>query len=65
MLEYQPGELCVKQYRRPKYTLPDGKRVLIGELPCRALPKAIAGEGLLAQVIIDKYIDHLPLHRQM
>jgi hypothetical protein len=25
----------------------------------------MAGEGLLAQIIIDKYIDHLPLYRQM
>jgi len=25
----------------------------------------MAGEGLLAQIIADKYIDHLPLHRQM
>jgi hypothetical protein len=31
----------------------------------RPLPKAIAGPGLLAQIIIDKYVDHLPLHRQM
>jgi transposase len=25
----------------------------------------MAGEGLLAQIVIDKYVDHLPLHRQM
>jgi transposase len=25
----------------------------------------MAGEVLLAQIIVDKYIDHLPLHRQM
>lgn len=25
----------------------------------------MAGEGLLAQIIIDKYVDHLPLYRQM
>jgi hypothetical protein len=28
------------------------------------LPKAIVGAGLLAQIIIDKYVDHLPLYRQ-
>lgn len=65
VLEYQPGELYVKQYRRIKYARPDNSGVLIGELPSRPLPKVIAGEGLLAQIIIDKYIDHLPLHRQM
>jgi transposase len=65
VLEYQPGELYVKQYRRIKYARPDNSGVLIGELPSRPLPKVIAGEGLLAQIVIDKYIDHLPLHRQM
>jgi transposase len=30
----------------------------------RPLPKAIAGAGLLTQIVIDKYVDHLPLHRQ-
>jgi len=29
-----------------------------------ALPKAMCGNGLLAQVVLDKYLDHLPLHRQ-
>lgn len=65
VLEYQPGELYVKQYRRPKYAKPDNSGVMIGQLPSRPLEKAMAGEGLLAQIIIDKYIDHLPLHRQM
>lgn len=65
VLEYEPGELYVKQYRRPKYAKPGGDGVIIGHLPSRPLEKAMAGEGLLAQIIIDKYIDHLPLHRQM
>jgi transposase len=65
VLEYEPGELYVKQYRRIKYAKPDSSGVVIGQLPSRPLEKAMAGEGLLAQIIIDKYIDHLPLHRQM
>jgi transposase len=65
VLEYEPGELYVKQYRRAKYAKPGNSGVLVGELPSRPLEKAMAGEGLLAQIIIDKYIDHLPLHRQM
>ena len=64
VLEYEPGELFVKQYRRPKYAKHD-EGVLIGKLPSRPLDKAMAGEGLLAQIVIDKYVDHLPLHRQM
>ncbi len=65
VLEYQPGELFVKKYIRNKYAKPAGEGVLIGELPSRPIEKAMAGEGLLAQIVIDKYVDHLPLHRQM
>jgi transposase len=65
VLEYEPGELYVKKYVRHKYAKPNNEGVLIGELPSRPLEKAIAGEGLLAQIVIDKYVDHLPLYRQM
>lgn len=65
VLEYEPGELYVKQYRRIKYAKPVNSGVLIGDLPVRPLEKAMAGEGLLAQIVIDKYVDHLPLYRQM
>jgi transposase len=65
VLEWEPGELFVKKYVRVKYARPCGAGVLIGELPSRPLEKAMAGPGLLAQILIDKYVDHLPLHRQM
>lgn len=65
VLEYEPGELFVKKYVRVKYAKPQSEGVIIGKLPARPLDKAMAGPGLLAQIIIDKYVDHLPLHRQM
>ena len=65
VLEYQPGELYVKQYKRIKYAKPGNSGVVIGALPSRPIEKAMAGEGLLAQIVIDKYVDHLPLYRQM
>ncbi len=65
VLEWQPGELFVKKYVRIKYAKPGNSGVLIGELPVRPLDKAMAGPGLLAQIVIDKYVDHLPLYRQM
>jgi transposase len=65
VLEWEPGELFVKKYVRPKYAKPDGDGVVIGKLPSRPLEKAMAGPGLLSQIVIDKYVDHLPLHRQM
>ena len=69
-LEYEPGELFVKKYVRPKYALPQSPltlnaEIIIAPMPVRPIEKAIAGPGLLAQVVIDKYVDHLPLHRQM
>ncbi|HWB95011.1 MAG TPA: hypothetical protein VG605_24315, partial [Puia sp.] len=53
-LEYQPGKLYVNRFVRPKYISPDNQTILIATLPERPLPKAIAGPGLLAQIVIDK-----------
>ena len=64
-LEYEPGKLFVNRYVRPKYVMPNNEGIIIAAMIDRPLPKAIAGPGLLAQIIIDKYVDHLPLYRQM
>lgn len=68
VLDYIPAELYVKQYIRPKYVQPLSEvssAVITPSLPGRIMEKCMAGEGLLAQIIVDKYVDHLPLHRQM
>ena len=62
-LEYEPGSLFVNQYVRPKYVKADNT-ILIATMIDRPLPKAIAGPALLSQIVIDKYVDHLPLYRQ-
>jgi transposase len=64
-LEYEPGKLFVNRYVRPKYVVADNKGIIIASMRDRPLPKAIVGPGLLAQIMIDKYVDHLPLYRQM
>ena len=64
-LERIPGKLFVRQYIRPKYALPNGEGVVIADLPARPIDKGIPGPGLLAQIVIDKYTDHLPIHRQL
>ena len=64
-LEYEPGKLFVNRYVRPKYAKPGNEGIIIAPMIDRPLPKAIVGPGLLAQIIIDKYVDHLPLYRQM
>ena len=68
-LEYQPGELFVKQFVRPEYIKPsaDGltaKRV-IAPLPAMPLEKSIAGSSLLTHLLVSKYVDHLPVYRQL
>lgn len=64
VLEYTPGKLYVKRYVRPKYARPEENGVVIGALPSRPIEKGIAGPGLLAHILISKYVDHLPLYRQ-
>lgn len=64
-LEYEPGKLFVNRYVRPKYVITENKSIVIAPMMERPLPKAIVGPGLLAQIIIDKYVDHLPLYRQL
>lgn len=63
-LEYEPGKLFVNRYVRPKYVTAKNNSIIIAPMIDRPLPKAIVGAGLLAQIIIDKYVDHLPLYRQ-
>ncbi len=68
VLDYIAAELYVKQYIRAKYVQPLSEvtsTVITASLPGRIMEKCMAAEGLLAQIIVDKYVDHLPLHRQM
>ena len=69
-LEYKPAELYVKRYIRPKYLVPpllkdSPAKIMVAELPIQPIDKCIAGPGLLAQLLIDKFSDHLPGYRQM
>lgn len=65
-LECVPARFFIKRYIRYKYA-PKSKEgsPLIAKLPERVMDKAIPGVGLLALILIQKYVDHLPLHRQL
>jgi transposase len=41
-----------------------GPAVIAAAKPAEPINKGLPGPGLLAQVIVSKYFDHLPLHRQ-
>jgi transposase len=78
-LEHKPGEIYVRRIIRPKYALKkdlqvqqeldmDGslnKTVKIAPLPLLPLPRSNAGASLLAELIMGKYMYHLPFHRQI
>ena len=63
-LEYEPGNLFVNRYIRPKYAKAESEGVIIGDLPSRPIDKGIPGPGLLSHIFISKFVDHLPLYRQ-
>lgn len=66
ILDYKPGRLFVKKYIRPKYKMPQGENIIvIAELPSLPIPRGNAGPGLLAHILVSKYVDHLPLYRQV
>ena len=63
-LECEPARFFIKRYIRYKYAGKKGDGVSIAELPERVIDKGIPGAGLLASIVTDKYVDHLPLYRQ-
>ena len=65
-LEMDPARFYIRRYIRYKYVPRDKEKdgVQIGELPERVIDKGIPGPGLLAGILSDKYVDHLPLYRQ-
>lgn len=65
ILEYTPGKFYVERYVRPKYVFPKEERIVIGELPSFPIPRGNAGAGLLAHLLISKFVDHLPFYRQV
>jgi len=63
-LEYQQAILKINRFKRPKYAKEDNEGVICGDLPSRPIDKGIAGPGLLSQILVSKYVYHLPLYRQ-
>jgi len=72
ILEVTPAKMIKVKIIRPKYARVTEQagdsvekcEVLIGQLPARPIDKCLAGTRLLAMIITQKYIDHLPLYRQ-
>ena len=63
-LEYVPATLKVIEDVRAKYACNCGGGVKTASKPPQPIEKGVAGASLLAQVVVSKYADHCPLHRQ-
>src|SRR5437588_9381667 len=65
-LDYEPGRFLRRRLIRRRFVRRNAPELppLIATLPNRLLDRGIAAPGLLAQVIVSKYCDHLPLYRQ-
>jgi transposase len=64
-----PATFKVKRIVRRKWGLEnnhmtDKKGVLIAPMPSRTVKRGLFDESVLAHLLIGKYVDHLPLHRQ-
>ena len=63
-LEFTPAKFEAHIHVRPKYACRHCKDgVSTAPIPARPIPGGIAGPGLIAQVIVSKFSDHLPLYR--
>lgn len=71
-LEYEPASIYVIRHIRYKYAPIDelmldasgeSLGVIVAPKPATAIDKGIAGPGLLAQIAVSKFSDHLPLYR--
>jgi transposase len=69
----QPAKMYIKRIVRHKFVLrselqiedPDRQAFLIAPLPETIRPKGMADASLLADILINKYVYHLPFYRQI
>lgn len=67
VLELKPAKMFVIQYRCKKYiaaSTDEKTTIICGKLPSRPIEKGMAGPGLLAHIIIEKFLWHIPFYRQ-
>jgi transposase len=68
-LAQRPGSYVVLEYVRPVYKLKEAGDAIASEIVCAAPPAAVlersfADVSLLAGILVDKFLYHLPLYRQ-
>ncbi len=64
-IEYRPSLFFRRQIIRPVYASRERAHApIVAALPAQVIPQAGVGPGFLTHVVIAKYLDHIPLHRQ-
>ena len=65
-LDVVPSRYFIRRIVREKYVLIEDRDLppVIAPAPERLIPNSYASAGLIAQIILHKYCDHLPLYRQ-
>ena len=63
-LEHVPGRFKVIRHLRDKFSCRACDTVIEADAPNHAIARGRVGPGLLAHIVVAKYDDHLPLHRQ-
>ena len=63
-LDYVPGVFTVERHIRGKWACAQCETITQAPVEAHVIDKGIPTTGLLAQVLVGKYADHLPLYRQ-
>src|SRR5690606_15065475 len=63
-LDYTPGTFTVERHVRPILACPQCETLTQAPMPAYVIDKGLATPGRMAHVLVAKYADHLPLHRQ-
>jgi transposase len=63
-LDYVPGVFSVERHVRGKWACANCETITQAPVPAHVIDKGIPTTALLAQVLVAKYADHLPLNRQ-
>jgi transposase len=63
-LDVVPAQFRVLVVRRPKYACRACESVVQARAPARLIEGGLPTEATVAQVLVSKYADHLPLYRQ-
>lgn len=63
-LDYQPGVFTVERHIRGKWVCRCCETITQAPVAPHVIDKGLPTTGLLAQVLVAKYLDHLPLYRQ-